>query len=49
MAFIRNDAWMHQALRERNWSEFARRYNGPAYAEHGYHTRLARAYASEAA
>lgn len=48
VAFIRNDARLHQALRERNWSEFARRYNGPAYAEHGYHTRLAKAYDREA-
>lgn len=47
VAFIRNDPRMHKALRERNWSEFARRYNGPAYAEHGYHTRLAAAYERE--
>ncbi len=32
-------------LREHNWSEFARRYNGPGYARHAYHTRLARSYA----
>lgn len=31
-------------LASRNWSNFARRYNGPAYASHGYHTRLAGAY-----
>ena len=28
-------------LRERDWHRFARGYNGPAYAEHGYHERLA--------
>ena len=49
VAFIRNDPRMHRALRERDWSEFARLYNGPAYAEHGYHTRMATAYAREAA
>lgn len=32
-------------LREHNWSEFARRYNGPGYARHAYHTQLARSYA----
>ena len=33
------------ALRRRNWRAFARAYNGPAYARHGYHTRMARAHA----
>lgn len=33
------------ALREKNWSAFARGYNGPSYAARGYHTRLAAAYA----
>ena len=33
------------ALASRDWHRFARRYNGPAYAKHGYHTRLAAAYA----
>lgn len=32
------------ALKARNWSGFARGYNGPGYAARGYHTRLARAY-----
>lgn len=31
-------------LRAKNWSTFARRYNGPAYARRGYHTKLASAY-----
>lgn len=31
-------------LRNRNWAGFARAYNGPAYAKHGYHTKMARAY-----
>lgn len=31
-------------LRERQWSAFARGYNGPAFARHGYPTRLAAAY-----
>lgn len=32
-------------LRAHDWSGFARGYNGPQYAKHGYHTRLAAAYA----
>ena len=32
------------ALRTRDWHRFARVYNGPAYAKHGYHTRMAAAH-----
>jgi len=32
-------------LRAHRWDVVARVYNGPGYAEHGYHTRLAQAYA----
>ena len=32
-------------LKTKNWSAFARGYNGPSYAARGYHTRLASAYA----
>ncbi len=32
------------ALKAKNWSAFARGYNGPSYAARNYHTRLARAY-----
>lgn len=32
------------ALRRRDWQVFARGYNGPAYACHGYHLKLAAAY-----
>lgn len=31
-------------LRARQWSAFARGYNGPGFAQHGYHTRLREAY-----
>ena len=31
-------------LRRHDWSGFARGYNGPGYAKHGYHTKLANAY-----
>ncbi len=41
--FIRNSGLLPH-LASKNWSAFARGYNGPAYASHGYHTRLARAY-----
>jgi hypothetical protein len=32
-------------LRRHDWAGFARGYNGAQYAKHGYHTRLAAAYA----
>lgn len=31
-------------LRRHDWSAFARGYNGPGYATHGYHTKLAAAF-----
>lgn len=36
---------MHTALRRRDWREFARRYNGPAFARNRYHEKLAAAHA----
>ena len=41
--FITNTGLL-PALKRKNWSEFARGYNGPSYAKRGYHTRLAAAY-----
>ena len=38
--FIKKDRGLHQAILNRDFNEIARRYNGPAYEEHGYHTRL---------
>lgn len=35
------------ALRANDWAAFARGYNGPSYETHGYHTRLAAAFAKE--
>ena len=32
------------ALRDCNWPEFARKYNGPGYAKNSYHTKLQEAY-----
>jgi len=37
---------LQRHLRSRNWARFARGYNGAGYAKHGYHTKLARAYAA---
>lgn len=31
-------------LKDRNWSGFAAKYNGPSYARKGYHTKMANAY-----
>lgn len=36
---------LDQPLKNKNWSTFARGYNGPSYAARGYHTKLAKAYA----
>lgn len=34
-----------QDLKNKNWTSFARKYNGPNYAKRGYHTKMAAAYA----
>ncbi|WP_232629171.1 N-acetylmuramidase family protein [Methylobacterium sp. Leaf118] len=39
------DKRLDDELRAHNWAGFARGYNGSAYAQHGYHTKLAAAYA----
>lgn len=44
-AFVLADPALHRALKARKWAQFARLYNGPAYAENFYDTKLARAYA----
>lgn len=38
-------AGLVKALQRRDWHAFARGYNGPAYAAHGYHTKMAAAFA----
>lgn len=43
--FIEADPALHKALKGRKWAEFARRYNGPAYARNLYDVKLERAYA----
>lgn len=42
--FVRSDAELRQAIRDRDWSTVALLYNGPAFAEHNYHGRIAKAY-----
>ena len=42
--FITNTG-MVESLRKKDWSTFARKYNGPSYAKRGYHTKMAKAYA----
>lgn len=44
MRFILSEG-LDDELRELRWQGFARGYNGPGYAKHGYHTKLAAAYA----
>lgn len=40
VAFVRSSG-LAPALRRHDWATFARGYNGPGYAENGYHTRIA--------
>lgn len=35
---------LDKPLKAKDWTTFARRYNGPGYAKKGYHTKLAQAY-----
>lgn len=42
--FIRHDGRLVDAIRSHDWTTFARIYNGPRYAEHGYHTRMGEAF-----
>lgn len=42
-AFIKNGG-MLEALKNKNWAAFARKYNGASYAKRGYHTKMANAY-----
>lgn len=37
-------AGMLPALHAKDWAEFAKRYNGPAYAQNNYDKKLAEAY-----
>jgi peptidoglycan hydrolase-like protein with peptidoglycan-binding domain len=37
---------MHAALQRRDWTAFARRYNGPAFEQNRYHEKLAAAHSS---
>ncbi|MCP8687760.1 N-acetylmuramidase domain-containing protein [Marinobacterium sedimentorum] len=43
--FVAADAKLHTALQGLNWTEFARRYNGPAYRKNKYDERLVQAHA----
>lgn len=42
--FIEADPALLKALKGRKWADFARRYNGPAYARNLYDVKLERAY-----
>ncbi|ARU88294.1 N-acetylmuramidase family protein [Pseudomonas sp. M30-35] len=42
--FIEADPALHKALKAKKWAEFAKRYNGPAYARNLYDVKLERAY-----
>lgn len=42
-AMIRECGYLKH-LQNKNWASFARGYNGPGYARHGYHRKMAAAY-----
>ncbi|MGF6590704.1 N-acetylmuramidase domain-containing protein [Pseudomonas sp. 2835] len=42
--FIEADATLHKALKGKKWAQFAKLYNGPAYARNLYDVKLERAY-----
>ena len=42
-AFLQGNGW-DKYLRSREWTEFARKYNGPAYAQNKYDEKLMKAY-----
>jgi hypothetical protein len=42
--FIEADKNLHKALQNQKWADFAKRYNGPAYAQNLYDVRMARAF-----
>lgn len=42
--YIEAEPALHKALKAKKWAEFARRYNGPAYARNLYDVKLERAY-----
>jgi hypothetical protein len=42
--FIQANAGMHAALRDHDWTTFARHYNGPEFHKNHYDTRLAEAH-----
>ncbi|TIH10836.1 N-acetylmuramidase domain-containing protein [Pseudomonas leptonychotis] len=42
--FIEAEPALHKALKAKKWAEFAKRYNGPAYARNLYDVKLERAY-----
>ena len=44
--FVTADKALHKALKAKNWAEFARRYNGPAYKKNRYDIKLATAYSN---
>lgn len=46
VSFVLADPAMLKALQLKDWSGFARRYNGPAYAQHAYDQKLKAAYAA---
>lgn len=45
LRFIKSKRALHKAMLDKDWRTFSYYYNGQAYAVHGYHIKLAAAYA----
>jgi peptidoglycan hydrolase-like protein with peptidoglycan-binding domain len=45
VSFVKGDKNLLSAIQSKNWASFAEHYNGPAYAENKYDTKLAAAFA----
>lgn len=46
VSFVKASPSIHKGLKNLDWDAVARGYNGPRYAEDGYHTKMAKAYAA---
>lgn len=44
MTYVKNETGIYNALKNHNWAEFARLYNGPQYFRNHYDVNLAQAY-----
>lgn len=44
LKFVKANSKLYKALKEKDWNTVAYYYNGPKYADHGYHLKMAKHY-----